>query len=148
MNYSRLVLAAVAATVVDAVYGFLVFGQVLGGEFHRYPDIYRPDDLQTAFLPMMFVGILFAMFVATYLYAKGYEGGSGMQEGMRFGVLVGLLMVGYVWGVDYAIMRIGKKLALYGGLAGLVEWIVIGTVIGLVYKPAASAPASRRTAGV
>jgi hypothetical protein len=148
MNYSRLALAAVAATVVDAVYGFLVFGQVLGSEFHRYPDIYRPDDLQTAFLPMMFVGILFAMFVATYLYAKGYEGGSGMQEGMRFGVLVGLLMLGYVWGVDYAIMRIGKKLALYGGVASLVEWIVVGTVIGLVYKPAASAPASRRAAGV
>jgi hypothetical protein len=148
MNYSRLALAAVAATLADAVYGFLVFGQVLGSEFHRYPDIYRPDDLQTAFLPMMFVGILFSMFVASYLYAKGYEGGSGMQEGIRFGVLVGLLMLGYVWGVDYAIMRIGKKLALYGGLAGLVEWIVVGTVIGLVYKPAASVPASHRAAGV
>ena len=148
MNYSRLALAAVAATVVDAIYGYLVFGQVIGSEFARYPDIYRPSDLQTAFLPMMFVGILFAMFVASYLYAKGYEGGSGMQEGMRFGVLLGLLMLGYVWGVDYAIMRIGKKMALYGGVAGLVEWIVVGTVIGLVYKPAASAPASRRAAGV
>jgi hypothetical protein len=71
-----------------------------------------------------------------------------MQEGMRFGVLVGLLMLGYVWGVDYAIMRIGKKLAVYAGVAGLVEWIVVGTVIGLVYKPAVSAPASRRAAGV
>ena len=29
MNYGRLVLAAVAATIFDAVYGFLVYGQAL-----------------------------------------------------------------------------------------------------------------------
>jgi hypothetical protein len=147
MNYSRLALAAIAATIVDGAYGYLVYGQVVGSEFGRYPNIYRPNDLQTAYLPLMFVGILFAMFVATYLYAKGYEGGGGMQEGMRFGVLVGLLMVGYVAGTNYATMRIGKKLALYFGLAQLVEWVVVGTVIGLVYKPSPSAGASRR-AGV
>ena len=94
----------------------------------------------TAFLlPLMFVGILFAMLVASYLYAKGYEGGSGIQEGMRFGVLVGLVMLGYVAGVNYAIMNIGKRLALYYGLAGLVEWVVVGMAIGVVYKPAAGA---------
>ena len=148
MNYGRLALAAVAATIVDGLYGFLVYGQVIGSEFARSPEIYRSNESQTAYLALMFVGILFAMFIATYLYAKGYEGGSGMQEGMRFGVLVGLLMVGYVAGVDYAIMRIGRKLTLYFGLAQLVEWIVIGVTIGLVYKPAASAGASRRAAGV
>jgi hypothetical protein len=47
-------------------------------------------------------------------------------------------------------MKIGKRMALYIGLAGLVEWIVVGTVIGLVYKPIASASGvtSRRAAGV
>jgi hypothetical protein len=148
MNYGRLVLAAVAATVVDGIYGFVVYGNIISGEFARYPAIYRSTESQTAYLPMMFVSILFAMCVATYVYAKGYEGGSGVQEGMRFGVLVGLLMVGYVAGVDYAIMRIGKKMALYFGLAGLVEWIVVGTVIGLVYKPRASAGTARRAGGV
>ena len=95
MNYSRIALAAVAATIIDGVYGFLVYGQVISSEFGRYPEIYRSTESQTAYLPGMFVCILFAMFVASYLYAKGYEGGSGMQEGMRFGVLVGLLMLGY-----------------------------------------------------
>jgi hypothetical protein len=149
MNYSRLALAAVAATVVDGVYGYLVYGQVIGSEFLRYPDIYRSNESQPAYLPLMFVGILFAMFVAAYLYAKGYEGGSGLQEGMRFGVLVGLLMVGYVAGTDYATMRIGKRLTLYFGLAQLVEWVVAGITIGLVYRPAAPAQAaSSRAAGV
>ena len=71
----------------------------------------------------MFVGLLFAMLVASYLYAKGYEGGNGLQEGMRFGVLIGLVMVGYAANVNYAIMNIGKRMAAYYALASLVEWV-------------------------
>ena len=44
MNYTRLVIAAVAAWVVDAAYGFLVWGQVLNGEFGRYPAVFRAAD--------------------------------------------------------------------------------------------------------
>jgi hypothetical protein len=147
MNYGRLALAAVAATVVDGVYGFLVYGNIISGEFARYPAIYRSSEVQTGYLPMMFVGILFAMLVASYLYAKGYEGGNGLQEGMRFGVLVGLVMVGYVAGVNYAIMNIGKRMALYYALAGLVEWVVVGMTIGFVYRPVQPVAAKIRAAG-
>src|SRR5262245_176694 len=136
MNYGRLALAAVVATVVDAVYGFLVYGNIISSEFARYPAIYRSSDAQTAYLPMMSVVILFAMLFASSLYAKGYEGGNGLQEGMRFVVLVGLVMVGYVAVVNYAIMNIGKRMALYYALAGLVEWVVVGMTIGFVYRPA------------
>ena len=147
MNYGRLALAAVAATVVDGIYGFLVYGNIISGEFARYPAIYRSSEVQTTYLPMMFVGILFAMLVASYLYAKGYEGGNGLQEGMRFGVLVGLVMVGYVAGVNYAIMNIGKRMALYYALAGLLEWVVVGMTIGFVYRPVQPVAAKIRAAG-
>jgi hypothetical protein len=148
MNYGRLVLAAVVATVVDGLYGFVVYGNIIGSEFARYPAIYRSTETQTAFLPLMLAGILFTMLVAAYLYAKGYEGGSGMQEGMRFGVLVGLLMVGYVAGVNYAIMNIGKRMAAYYALAGLVEWTVVGIAIGSIYTPAPARGAKGRATGV
>ncbi len=147
MNYGRLAMAAVAATVVDGVYGFVVYGNILSGEFARYPAIYRSSETQTQFLPLMFAGILFAMLVASYLYAKGYEGGNGLQEGMRFGVLIGLVMVGYVAGVNYAIMNIGRRMAAYYALAGLVEWVVVGMVIGFVYRPTARVAAKVRAAG-
>ena len=148
MNYGRLVLAAAVATLVDGVYGFVVYGNVISSEFARYPAIYRSTEVQTGYLPGMFVGVFFAMLVATYLYAKGYEGGSGLQEGMRFGVLIGLLTVGYVAGVNYAIMNIGKRMAAYYALAGLVEWTVVGMAIGFVYYPASPRAAKGRATGV
>ena len=139
MNYGRLVLAAIVATVVDAVYGVVVWGMVLNGEFGRYPEIYRPAGDMSGFA-VMFTGILTAMLVVSWIYAKGYEGGSGVAEGARFGLLVGLFVVFAFASVNYATLNVGRKIAVMTAAAGLVEWLVIGTIIGLVYKPAARSP--------
>ena len=145
MNYGRLALAAAAAWIVDAVYGFIVYGNVLSSEFARYPGVYRPMESQGAYMPFLFAGILLAMFVASYIYAKGYEGGNGIQEGMRFGVLIGLLMIGYDGLVNYAILNVGRRLAGSTAIAGLVEWTIAGIVIGAVYKPMAQSKARQAT---
>ena len=136
MNYTRIVAAALAATVVDGLYGFLVWGKVLAGEFGRYPEIYRPGSDTSAF-PLMFAGILVGMLCATWIYTKGHQGGSGLSEGLRFGIVMGLFMAAYFAGVNYGTMRIGKKMALTYAAGGFGEWLLVGLVIGLVYKPAA-----------
>lgn len=146
MNYTRLVLAAVVATVVDAVYGFVVYGNLLTGEFARYPGVFRPSDVQAPYMGYLFGGIFIAMLAATFIYAKGYEGGAPISEGMRFGLLVGLLEVGYDVLVGYAITNVGRRITAMMACAALVEWIIAGIVIALVYKAAAST--ARRSVGV
>ena len=146
MSVARIALAAVVATVVDAVYGFVVYGNVMTSEFGRYPNVYRSLDTQMAFMPVLFCGILIAMVGAAAIYAKGYDGGSGLMEGARFGVLIALVATGYAAFPGYAMTTIGRKLGLEMAAANFVEWIIAGVVIGLVYKPAANA--ARRAAGV
>ena len=141
MNMGRLVLAALAATVVDGIYGFAVYGTALAGQFGAYPAVFRSAESGTAALPLMFAGILVGMFAITYVYAKGYEGGSGLQEGLRFGLLIGVFAAGYFIGVDYGILNIGRRLAASMALAGLAEWLVVGCTIGLIYRPASGAEA-------
>ena len=142
MNYARIVLAAVAATVVDAVYGFAVYGVLLASEFGRYPGVYRPNDVGMTYLPLMFAGVFIGMIVAAMIYAKGYEGGSGVAEGARFGALLGVFLAAIFVGVNYATLNIGRKISLELAVAGLVEWTLAGIAIGLVYKPAV--PSNRR----
>ena len=43
-------------------------------------------------------------------------------------------------------LNIGRRLAGSLAAAGFVEWLVLGLVIGLIYKPAVTA--TRRGAGV
>ena len=145
MNYGRLALTAVVGAVVDMVYGFLVYGVLLAGQFGQHAGVYRRAE-DTSYMPFLFLGILVAMFAATYMYAKGYEGGSGVREGVRFGAAVGVLTFGYVAIVNYAVLNIGRRLAASLAVAGFIEWLVLGLVIGFMYK--ATVPATRRATGV
>jgi len=145
MNYSRLALAAVAATIVDGVYGFVVYGNLLTSQFAQYPGVFRPLEAMNAKMPFLFAGLLVMMLVAAFIYAKGYEGGAGVPEGARFGALIGLFMAGIGLG-NYAVFNIGSRLVGSMIVAGLVEWTIVGIVIGLVYRPAPSM--TRRAAGV
>jgi hypothetical protein len=139
MNYGRLVIAAVAGTVVDAAYGFLVYGMLLQSSFAQYPGVYRPAAMGMDFMPYLMGGIFLAMLAAAFIYAKGYEGGSGLVEGARFGAAIGLFAVGYSAIVNYATVNVGRRHTAMMGTAALCEWIIDGIVLGLVYKPATSA---------
>jgi hypothetical protein len=119
---------------------------LLSGEFAKYPALYRSADTGPGYLPLMFAGLFVAILVAAMMYAKGYEGGSGVGEGLRFGLMLGVFVAFAFGGVNYGVLNLGRRLALYAAAAGLIEWTLIGTTIGLVYKPA-QAPA-RRGAGV
>jgi hypothetical protein len=148
MNYGRLALTAVVATVVDFIYGYAVYGTLLTSEFARYPNLFRPMDVQGSFLPMMFAAFLVGMFAIAWIYAKGYEGGNGIQEGMRFGFLVAVFVITYVVVGNYAVMNIGRRISAYLALAALVEWLIVGMTIGAVYKPAAGVSTAGRSAGL
>ncbi|SRR6266508_4813940 len=139
MNYTRLALAAVAAFIVDAVYGFAVYGNVLQSQFAAHAAVYRPAT-DTSYMPFLFSGVFVAVVAAAYIYAKGYEGGPGAQEGMRFGAALGVFALGYAGVVNYAVLNINDTLGCSLMAAAFVEWLILGTVIGLVYKPAAAAP--------
>ena len=113
MNVSRVALAAVAAWIVDAVYGFCVYGKALESEFARYPDVFRPMAAMNGNLPLMFAGSLLAFFALAYIFAKGHEGGSGLAEGLRFGFVVGVFEFGVMSIGNYATLNVGRKIAVH-----------------------------------
>jgi len=136
MNYGRLVAAALAGTVVDAVYGFLVYGMLLTPEFGRYPNVYRPGDAPPVYLMTMFAGIFVAMLAAVVIYSKGIESNGGVAEGVRFGALLGVFVGVLLSSISYGTLNIGRKLTAMMAVAGVVEWILVGTAIGAVYRGA------------
>jgi len=70
------------------------------------------------------------------IYAMLYQGGSGFAEGARFGTLIGVFAVCAFVVHNHVNLNIGLKLTLEQSAAYFVEWTVVGTVIGLIYKPA------------
>jgi len=139
MNYTRIAFAAVAATVVYFIYGFLVEGLLIRKDFLPYTSVYRSADAVKPLMPLGMLCTLLATFVLGMIYAKGYEGGSGMVEGARFGLLVATLVVCTFVGPNFVILNIGAKLALKLAISTFIQWTLVCVIIGLIYKPAAAA---------
>jgi len=135
MNGKSLALAAVVAWVVDSIYGFLVFGMALNSEFARYPAVFRPFEAVQANLPLMFGSSLVAMFVVAYIFAKGHDGGPGIREGLRFGVVFAAFGLFAISIPNYVIFNYGRMLAVKTAIGGGVEMVLMGVVLGLMYKP-------------
>jgi hypothetical protein len=141
MNYSRLALAALGGTVAYFIIGFLVFGllPLLRNEFRKYPAVYRTEEAMKGVMPIGLIATLVAILVLTVIYAMIYRGGSGLAEGARFGMLVGIFAVCAFVLHNYVNLNIGLKLTLGQTAAYFVEWTIVGIVIGLIYRPAITA---------
>jgi hypothetical protein len=140
MNYSRLALAALGATVAYFAFGFLLLGLVpaLINEAHKYPAVFRPKEKMMTVMPIGMAATLIAILVVAILFAMVHQGGSGIAEGARLGVLIGIFVVcGFVLH-NYVNLNIGLKLALGQAVAYFVQWTIVGMVIGLIYKPLAT----------
>jgi hypothetical protein len=140
MNYSSLGLAALGGTVASFAFGFLVFWLVPGliKEGHKYPAVFRPKEKMMTVMPIGLVGTFIAILVVAIIFAMIHQGGSGTTEGARFGVLIGIFVVCAFVLHNYVNLNIGLKLALMQAVAYFVQWTIIGTVIGLIYKPLAT----------
>jgi len=138
MNIPRLVLAALAAFVAYMAVGGLAFGLIpsLKSEFLKYPAVYRDQNGQISHMPVGMAGMFISMVVLAVLYAMLYRGGSGLVQGVGFGALIGLFALGAFVLHNYVNLNIGFKLMLQQSVAYFVEWVAVGIVIGLIYRPA------------
>jgi hypothetical protein len=135
MSYIRIALAAVAATITDFLYGFLVYGNLLTSSFAAQAGIYRGAEAQMANMPIGAFGVLLAMIAVSTLYARWCERGT-VTEGVSFGLLIALFAIGTCVLVNYATIAMTAQHAAMMGIAALVEWLVVGVVLSLVYRPA------------
>src|SRR5438309_1450318 len=136
MNYSRLLLAALGGMVASFAIGGLLMWLVPGliEEGHKYPAVFRPKEEMFKIMPIGMVATFISILVVTIIFAMIHPGGSGISEGVRFGVLIGIFVVCAFVLHNYVNLNIGLKLTLMQAGAYFVQWTVVGIVVWLIYK--------------
>jgi hypothetical protein len=140
MNYLRIVLAGVAGTVAYFALGGLLFGLLpqLREAFRKYPAVYRDQEGIKSVMPLGMAAMFLSIVVLAAIYALGYRGGPGLWQGARFGFLIGVFALGAFVMHNYVNLNIGLGLTAQQAVAYMLEWLVVGIAIGLVYQPAVS----------
>lgn len=136
MNYSRIALAGLGATVAYFALGFLLFALLpLADEVRRFAAVYRPEESMQRVAPVGMVAMLLSMVALAALYAFAFRTGSSRAHGVRFGFLVGVFAAGSFVLHNYVSLNIGLRLALLQAAAHFVQLLGSGVVIGLIYRP-------------
>ena len=130
----RFILAFVAAYIFLFLWGWLLNGVFLKDVYAETPNLWRPQSEMMSLFHWIIIGQALIVFSFVMIYASGFAGG-GVVAGIRLGVLLEIAAIGMRMGF-YAVQTIPGKLILYGSLGGLIEMIIVGAVVGAIYKPA------------
>lgn len=133
------------------VNGFIIAVLNLGLDmfFHQYcmkgiyaenAALFRPLGAMAALRVWSYLGYLVFGLLFVCIYSKGYEASkSPVGQGLRFGLLLGI----FYWGASlllcYPYMPWPSQLYLDWFAIGLFEFLVLGFILGMIYKPAPSA---------
>jgi len=137
MNYMRILLAGVCAFVAYMATGGVMFAAfpMMKKEHMKYPAIYRSHEGIMRMMPVGMVAMLVSMLVLAVIWAKMYPAGGAWMQGLQYGALVGIFFEGVFVVHNWVNLNIGGKLTAQQAAAYFVEWLVVGIVISLIYKP-------------
>ncbi len=130
MNYKKIILGTLAYFISNFVIQGLL-GLAFAGEYFKSISIFRDTPIIYLAMPQTIVaGIAFAI-----LYPITNFKGTPVLRGLKFGLLIGLIMVPFVTldlPARFMIPSVGTWI-LVQGILGIMHYAIVGILIGLIY---------------
>lgn len=132
MNWTKLILAGIVAGVVTWIANFVMHGLILADTYTRFPVFSQEAASPFMFL---FVGVFIAL-AAALLYAKTYTcWGGGWKAGATFGFFLGLAAFFSNFYNPLVLEGFPYFLSWCWGGIHLIDGVIGGAVLGLIYRP-------------
>ncbi len=132
MNKKRFVLASIAVFFVFEILDWIIHSKILSRTYMNLQHLWRPDMMDKMWI--MYITAFIFSFLFVYIFTKGYEG-KGVAEGIRYGLIIGLLMLVVGMFNQYVVYPIPLNLTIQWFIYGLIQFIIVGIVAALIYKP-------------
>jgi len=132
MNIKRFVLAFFALFLFIFGYETLVHGFLLTSLYQKTPTLWRDYAQMISYAPFNTMIMGFIALWLTFIFTQLFKDGgivNGMRFGLYFGVLSGIQAAG-----AYYYLPISQELAFYWFGVYVIESLIGGYLIGLIYK--------------
>ena len=138
MNWKRFWVASLVTYVVVQAMDFVINEVFMKSANESLKSLWRPDMTSRMWV-MYLVGVLAALLF-TYIFIKGREG-KGISEGVRYGIIIWLFVNVPMGASMWVLLPIPYMIIFRGLLFGLLEMLVAGILVAVIYKPLAPAKA-------
>jgi len=131
MNWTKFLIAFIAAFVFIFFFGFVWHGILMKSSYMEIASHYRAhDDMQWG--PLLLGHGIMALFF-TCVYASFVTNGS-LGAGAKLGIKIGLIFVGLYF-IRFAVEPLTMKILVLGGIGDVLEFALMGAIVGEIYKP-------------
>lgn len=131
-NTRRFIAGGLAIFIIIRVCEFIIHGPLLGDLYATIPNIWRQDMMSLMWI--IYLGSFIFSFLLMFAFIKGYED-RGILEGVRFGLMFGIMTSGLGAFYQYVVYPIPLSLAIQWFCYSLVEFIIAGIAAALIYRP-------------
>jgi hypothetical protein len=132
MNIKRYLISVLAVLVAIVATNIIIHSFILMDTYTSLKQIWRPDMMDKMWI--MYVTDIALSFLFVYIFTKGYEN-KGILEGVRYGILMGLLLDGIGTFGQYMVYPIPLSLAVQWFTYGLIRFVILGIIVALIYRP-------------
>jgi len=137
LNIKRFFFASIAVFVFIFIFEWIFHGRMLMGLYEQTSSLWRPQQEMHNFFGFLTFAQIILAFVFSFIFTKGYQN-KGIGEGVRFGVIVALLMSAPIF-VAFAVQPIPSNLFVSWLVGNFFELIVAGVILSFIYQPALKA---------
>jgi hypothetical protein len=135
--------SAAAAFLALQIMDYVVHEKLLGPVYRspKYADLWNVMPVMTHRMWALLLSNALVSVTLTLIFARGYEPEKcGKGQGLRFGLLAWLVAWVPLSLHQYFVYPVSARLVGAWLAAGLAEALVVGLLIGLIYKPEVEAP--------
>ena len=134
----KVLTGAAVVWIAMVILGYLIHEVLLASTYmtESMQHLWRqPEEMKTW---VIFVSNLIVSYFLSLVFSKGYQG-TGIGEGVRFGLFMGLIIATPMAYATYATMPITYSLALQWFIYGIIEYVIYGVLLAAVYGKKAAA---------
>ena len=134
-SFGGWVVATIVSYILLTTMEVLVHGALLVSRYAELGSHWLPEPVMRSRAWLMWIGYLIFAMLFPYIYTRGYRGGSGPAEGLLYGLWIGLLIFLPRTLLNLSTLSIDGVIMGTWGVAGLIESMIVGVVVGSIYRP-------------
>jgi len=134
VNRKKYIIASVVVALVAYAFDFIVHVLILADAYKANEALFGSMDQMMKYIWLNPIAYFSLSFALGFIFIKGYEN-RGIMEGVRFGLLTGILMHVPRFCFEVMYYPYPKIFDVSNLVFGLIIFVILGIVFSLIYKP-------------
>jgi len=130
----KFIIAWIVLFVVWLMGSFLIHGVLLRADYMQLTGLFRTDDDQQNFFPLMLLAHVILSGAFVWIYSRGAEAKPWRAQGVRFGVAVALLTSVPNYLIYYVVQPMPVGVVTKQIIFECVLMVILGMIVAWLYR--------------